>query len=117
MSFLENIPGNKSKVEKVFHKQKKTENSVLAMHTQRIMKKIQEAEATIWTKHAPLNHELDTAAIQDEMDNITSANKFCMEICPYTIDLTTPDTVDLTLDDGAGAAIFLWFCQSCHSSC
>lgn len=41
------------------------------------------------------------------MDIIISVNKFCMEICPYTIDPTTPDTVDLSLDDGAVAAIFL----------
>ncbi len=104
MSFLAKVPGNKSKIEKVLHKQKKTENSVSAMHTQRIMKGIQEAEAKLRTKHAPLKHELDTAAIQDAIDNIISVIEFCMGICPNTIDLTTPDTVDLTIVDGAGTS-------------
>ena len=68
------------------------------------MKGIQEAEAKLQAKHAPLKRELDTAVIQDVMDNIISAIEFCMGICPNTIDLSTPDTVDLTLDDCAATA-------------
>ena len=104
MSFLAKVPGNKSKIERVFHKQKKSENSVSAMHAQRIMKGIQEAEAKLRAKHAPLKRELDTAAIQDAINNIISVIEFRMGICPNTIDLTTSDTVDLTIVDGDGTS-------------
>jgi folate-binding Fe-S cluster repair protein YgfZ len=71
MSFLAKVPGNKkSKIERVFHKQKKSENSVSAMHAQRIMKGIQEAEAKLRAKHAPLS--VNWIQLPFKMQSITS---------------------------------------------